>query len=116
MALWSKSSPASSCLSRNAPPIRCPGTGGNQPVYTSSDVRAATSVELCVKMCDQMDGPNTFNKNKDSFILDLILTGICRVLAVSPKLPSMTPDETDPPNLSQVPEETMTPQLKASIQ
>ncbi|MED6249663.1 hypothetical protein ATANTOWER_017709 [Ataeniobius toweri] len=28
MALWSKSSPVSSCLSRYAPPMRCPVTGG----------------------------------------------------------------------------------------
>ncbi|MED6249424.1 hypothetical protein ATANTOWER_013832 [Ataeniobius toweri] len=69
MALWRKSSPASSCLTRNAPPMRCPATGGkwprnsaSQPVYTPSDVRAATSVELRASKCaTKMDGPNIYS-------------------------------------------------------
>ncbi|MEQ2296785.1 hypothetical protein AMECASPLE_028076 [Ameca splendens] len=56
MALWSKSSPASFCLSRYEPPLRCPsrqaGNGNetaSQPVYAPSDVRAATPAKAnCV--------------------------------------------------------------------
>ncbi|MEQ2242737.1 hypothetical protein ILYODFUR_039072 [Ilyodon furcidens] len=36
-----------------------PQNSPSQPVYTPSDVRAATSVELCMSKCaTKMDGPN----------------------------------------------------------
>ncbi|MEQ2173677.1 hypothetical protein GOODEAATRI_034590 [Goodea atripinnis] len=69
MALWSKSLPASFCLSRYAPPLLSCETGWkwhrnfiSSGFYTLGDVRAATSVELRVSKCaTKMDGPNTKN-------------------------------------------------------
>ncbi|MED6240841.1 hypothetical protein ATANTOWER_029221 [Ataeniobius toweri] len=66
MALWSKSSPASFCLSRYAPPLLSCETGWkwhrnfiSSGFYTLGDVRAAMSVELRVSKCaTKMDGPN----------------------------------------------------------
>ncbi|MEQ2301563.1 hypothetical protein AMECASPLE_037330 [Ameca splendens] len=59
MALWNKSSPASFCLSRYAPPLRHPvryAGNGNDRLFSAGfiipgDVRAATSVELRMSNC-----------------------------------------------------------------
>ncbi|MEQ2243718.1 hypothetical protein ILYODFUR_009706 [Ilyodon furcidens] len=59
MALWSKSSPASFCLSRYAPPLRRPvrhAGNGHETLFTAGftilgDVRAAMSVELRMFNC-----------------------------------------------------------------
>ncbi|MED6275719.1 Protein dopey-1, partial [Characodon lateralis] len=68
MALWSKSSPSSFCLSRYAPPLRCPvrqAGNGNKTLHLSRFMlpvtSAATSVELRVSKCaTKMDVPNIY--------------------------------------------------------
>ncbi|MEQ2236278.1 hypothetical protein ILYODFUR_010937 [Ilyodon furcidens] len=68
MAMWSKSSPASFCLSRYAPPMHHPvrhAGNGNESLFSTGfiipgDVRAATSVELHMLNCAaKMDDPNS---------------------------------------------------------
>ncbi|MED6280248.1 Dynein heavy chain 8, axonemal [Characodon lateralis] len=79
MALWSKSSPASFCLQICASVALSWETGGkwprnspSQPVYTPSDVRAATSVELRMSQCaTKMDGPNTALLSSPGFLTSL---------------------------------------------
>ncbi|MEQ2257814.1 hypothetical protein ILYODFUR_038695 [Ilyodon furcidens] len=77
MALWSKSSPASSCLSRNAPPIRCPGTGGNgaETLHLSQFILPVTSELRRLLSCASKCATKWMAPTHASYITLLLTTG-----------------------------------------